>query len=43
MSNSHFETRGIDPLDDLTRRLRHPVRWTLAHPFRALRRVTWGR
>ena len=32
-----------DPLDDLTARLRRPVRWTLANPLRALGRVTGRR
>lgn len=27
-----------DPLEDLTERLRHPIRWRLSHPIRAMRR-----
>jgi hypothetical protein len=32
-----------DPVADLTRRVRQPVRWTLTHPVRALWRAAGGR
>ena len=35
--------RENDPVHELTARLRRPARWTLAHPLRALRRLTGGR
>ena len=27
-----------DPVDDLTERVRHPMRWKLTHPIRAIRK-----
>jgi hypothetical protein len=27
-----------DPVDELTERLRHPIRWTMRHPFTAIKR-----
>jgi hypothetical protein len=27
-----------DPVEDLTYRLRHPLKWAAAHPLRAMRR-----
>ena len=29
--------RELDPIRELTERLRHPVRWSVAHPVRAAR------
>jgi len=29
---------ATDPVDDLTERVRHPIRWKLTHPIRAIRR-----
>jgi hypothetical protein len=28
-----------DPVDDLTERLRNPIRWAVSHPIRAIRRT----
>jgi hypothetical protein len=30
--------KAIDPVDDLTERIRHPVRWTMRHPVIAVKR-----
>lgn len=27
-----------DPVDDLTERVRHPIRWKLTHPIKAIRK-----
>ena len=35
----HRKAAALDPIDDLTERLRHPVRWTIKHPLRALDRA----
>jgi len=29
--------RELDPIRELTERLRHPIRWAMAHPVRAAR------
>ena len=29
----------VDPIEELTARLRHPVWWTCRHPWRAVRRL----
>lgn len=29
----------LEPLEDLTYRLQHPVKWRLEHPVRAVRRM----
>jgi hypothetical protein len=35
---AEIESRQSDAIEDMTYRLRHPARWTAAHPFQALRR-----
>lgn len=34
---------AADPVTELTRRLRHPVRWSLTHPVQAIRRALTAR
>jgi hypothetical protein len=29
---------AVDPVEDLTERLRHPIRWRLQHPLRTIGR-----
>jgi hypothetical protein len=36
-------TSTTDPVDDLIERIRHPVIWTIKHPFRALGWTVRGR
>jgi hypothetical protein len=31
-----------DPIEDLTYRLRHPLKWSAAHPLKAIRRKITG-
>lgn len=39
-SSSHSPLEGppADPVEDLTYRLHHPVKWTATHPLRAIGR-----
>jgi hypothetical protein len=39
---SGWTQREVDPVLDLTARLRHPIRWRLQHPVRAIRRLRKG-
>lgn len=39
----HYPESDSEPLDDITERLRHPVRWSVAHPLRAFGRIVRGR
>jgi hypothetical protein len=35
---AHAKSAGVDPVEDLTQRVRHPVRWTMRNPIVAAKR-----
>jgi hypothetical protein len=37
-AHARAERSAIDPVDDLTELVRHPVRWTFRHPLIAVKR-----
>ena len=37
-AQARAQVRTLDPVDDLTERVRHPVRWTMRHPVVAASR-----
>jgi hypothetical protein len=38
-ASTHASATPIDPVDDISARLRRPLRWPLANPLRAFRRA----